>query len=84
MLLRDPVQRAISHYWHSCRIHAEDEPLERAIALEDERLAGQEEIVLAGGESFAHRNFSYKARGRYAEQLADGGSPSSTVSASWS
>ena len=70
VLLRDPVQRAVSHYWHSCRIHAENEPLERAIALEDERLAGQEEIVLAGGESFAHRNFSYKARGHYAEQLA--------------
>ena len=25
--------------------------------------------MAAGGESFAHRNFSYKARGHYAEQL---------------
>jgi hypothetical protein len=69
VLLRDPVQRAISHYWHSCRIHAEDKPLSEALALEEHRLVGQDEIVLAGGESFAHRNFSYKARGQYAEQL---------------
>ena len=44
-------------------------PCEVALALEDERLAGQDAIVSAGGESFAHRNFSYKARGHYAEQL---------------
>ena len=69
VLLRDPVQRAVSQYWHSCRIGAEDQPLAAALSLEDERLAGQEEIVLAGQESFAHRNFSYKARGHYAEQL---------------
>jgi len=69
VLLRDPVQRAISQYWHSRRLGAEDEPLAVALAREEQRLAGQEEIVGAGGESFAHRNFSYKARGRYAEQL---------------
>jgi hypothetical protein len=69
VLLREPVQRAISQYWHSRRIHAEDQPLAAALALEEDRLAGQREIILAGGESFAFRNFSYKARGRYAEQL---------------
>jgi len=69
VLLRDPVQRAISQYWHSCRLGAEDQPLEVALALEQERLAGQDAIVASGGESFAHRNFSYKARGHYAEQL---------------
>ena len=69
VLLRDPVQRAISQYWHSCRLGAEDQPLGVALALEDERLAGQDEVVASGGESFAHRNFSYKARGHYAPQL---------------
>jgi hypothetical protein len=69
VLLREPGQRAISHYWHSVRIKAEEEPLVRALSLEDQRLAGTEEIVAAGGESFAHRNFSYRARGHYAEQL---------------
>jgi hypothetical protein len=69
VLLREPSQRAISQYWHSRRIGAEDLPLAAALAREEERLAGQEEIVRAGGESFAFRNFSYQARGRYAEQL---------------
>jgi Sulfotransferase domain len=69
VLLRDPVQRAISHYWHSCRLQVEHESLEVALCLEHERLAGQEEIVLAGGESPAYQNFSYMARGHYAEQL---------------
>jgi len=69
VLLREPVQRAVSHYWHSRRIGAEDQPLETALALEDSRLAGQEEIVRAGQESFAYRNFSYRARGHYADQL---------------
>ncbi|HTZ08482.1 MAG TPA: sulfotransferase domain-containing protein [Acidimicrobiales bacterium] len=69
VLLREPAQRAVSQYWHSRRRGAEDQPLERALALEDERLAGQEAVVAGGGESFAFRNFSYKARGRYAEQL---------------
>jgi len=69
VLLRDPVQRAISQYWHSVRLGAEDQSLAAALSLEDQRLSGQDEIVLAGGESFAHRNFSYKARGHYAEQL---------------
>ncbi len=69
VLLRDPVQRAVSQYWHSRRLGAEDRPLPEALALEDERLAGQDAVVASGGESFAHRNFSYKARGRYAAQL---------------
>lgn len=69
VLLRDPVQRAISHYWHSRRLGAEDQPLATALALEDERLVGQLDVARGGGESFALRNFSYKARGHYAEQL---------------
>ena len=81
VLLRDPVQRAISQYWHSCRIHAEDKPLSEALALEEQRLVGQDEIVLAGGESFAHRNFSYKARDS-TRSNSDDGSRSSTGSVS--
>ena len=68
VLLRDPVQRAISQYWHSRRLHAENEPLEVALALEEtRRWPGADRG--GGGESFAHRNFSYKARGHYVEQL---------------
>ncbi|HVC71610.1 MAG TPA: sulfotransferase domain-containing protein [Acidimicrobiales bacterium] len=68
-VLRDPVERAVSHYWHERRLKAETEPLGVALALEDERLAGATELLLAGERSFAHFHFSYAARGRYAEQL---------------
>jgi hypothetical protein len=69
VLLRNPVERAISHYWHERRLGFETEPLEAALRLEDVRLAGQDEVVRAGGRSVAHRHFSYRARGHYAEQL---------------
>jgi hypothetical protein len=69
VLLRDPVQRAISHYWHERRLKAETEPFDVALALEEERLSGAVECVLRGERSFAHFHFSYMARGRYAEQL---------------
>ena len=69
VLLRDPVERAVSHYFHSRRLGAETEPLAAALALEDERLAGEDAVVRTGEESFAYRNFSYKTRGHYAGQL---------------
>ncbi len=68
-LLRDPVQRAISHYWRPRQRHVENESLEVALALEEERLAGQTEIVLRGERSLRHQHYSYRARGHYAEQL---------------
>jgi hypothetical protein len=69
VVLRDPVQRAVSHYWHERRLKAETEPLAVALALEEERLSGEVERVLLGERSFAHFHFSYATRGRYAEQL---------------
>jgi hypothetical protein len=69
VLLRDPVQRAISHYWLEWGRKIESEALDVALALEDERLAGQRERVLRGERSFRHRHFSYRTRGYYAEQL---------------
>jgi hypothetical protein len=70
VILRDPVQRAVSHYWHERRLKAETEPLDVALAMEEQRLSGADEQVLRGERSFAHYHFSYAARGRYAEQLA--------------
>jgi hypothetical protein len=69
VVLRDPVERAVSHYWHERRMKAETEPLDVALALEEKRLSGEEERVAAGERSFAHFHYSYAARGRYAEQL---------------
>lgn len=69
-LLRDPVERAYSHYLHTRSYGAEPLPFGDAIAAEEARLAA----ALRDGPDtpMAHaalRNHSYLARGRYAEQL---------------
>ncbi|GGM09530.1 MULTISPECIES: sulfotransferase family protein [Micromonospora] len=69
-LLRDPVERAYSHYLHTRSYGLEPLSFADALAAEDERLAG----ALRDGPDtpaahHALRNFSYAARGRYAEQL---------------
>jgi sulfotransferase family protein len=70
-MLRDPVERAFSAHKHELARGYEREGFERALALEDERLAGEVERIRAdpGYESFAHRHHSYRHRGQYAEQL---------------
>ena len=71
VLLRDPVRRAYSHYWHERDKGRETLSFEDAIAAEPGRL-GQAEAQLASGEiesSREHQLHSYLARGRYAEQL---------------
>lgn len=72
VLLRDPVDRAISHYYHAVQWGFEKLTIADAFAQEKERLAGEVEKMLADPSyhSFNHRHFSYLARGRYAEQLA--------------
>ncbi|HET7203028.1 MAG TPA: sulfotransferase [Steroidobacteraceae bacterium] len=72
VLLRDPVRRAYSHYWHERDKKREKLPFEDAIAAEPERV-GDDEQRLARGEieqSRAHQHCTYLGRGRYAEQLA--------------
>ena len=71
VLLRDPVDRAYSHYHHMARLGFEDMTFPDAIAAEDERLDGQltemERDPLSRVLPF--RRFSYASRGLYAEQL---------------
>ena len=74
MLLRNPVDRAFSHYWD--RVKNGYEPaatFEEAIDLEVTRLAGERRRLLADptAESYNYEHFSYLARGRYAEQLTE-------------
>lgn len=71
VLLRDPVDRAYSHYYHERRGGHELVPFEAAIAAEPERLRGEVERTIADEryDSVALRHHSYLARGRYAEQL---------------
>ncbi|MCC6312615.1 MAG: sulfotransferase [Thermomicrobiales bacterium] len=70
-ILRNPVDRAYSHYAHEVAQGRESLSFEDAIAREPERLAA-ESARLAADPTFVsaiHQRWSYLARGRYAEQL---------------
>jgi hypothetical protein len=71
VLLRDPVERAYSAHTHERARGFETEPFERALDLEDERLEGEVERILAdpGYVSHSHQHHAYVRRGRYVEQL---------------
>ncbi|NJD31329.1 MAG: sulfotransferase domain-containing protein, partial [Gammaproteobacteria bacterium] len=71
VLLRDPVRRAYSHYWHERAKGREKLEFEDAIAAEPERIASADAKLADGSldRSADHQHFSYLARGRYAEQL---------------
>ena len=72
VLLRDPVERAFSHYNYEVSLGYEDAPdFATALGLEQERLAGEHERILRdpGYRSFNHQHYAYLTRGYYAEQL---------------
>ena len=70
-LLRDPVDRAISHHQHELARGFETLPLAQAIDAEESRLEGEHAKMAADPTyvSFNDMHFSYAGRGRYAEQL---------------
>jgi hypothetical protein len=70
-MVRDPIERAHSAHKHELARGFETEPFERAIMLEDERLAGEVERIRSepGYYSSTHRHHAYVRRGQYAEQL---------------
>jgi len=70
-LLRNPVERAISHYYHEVRLGFEKLSLEDAIAQESARLEGEWEKFLADETyySYNHQHYTYLSRGNYVEQL---------------
>jgi hypothetical protein len=70
VLLREPAERAMSHYRLERFLGRESMSFAGALAAEDDRLAGETEKVLRGERSRSHQWFSYRARGRYAEQVA--------------
>jgi len=72
VLLRDPVDRAISHHNHECQDGFETLPFAEAIEAEADRLPRSSDALAAGDatpSAFRHRHHSYLSRGRYAEQL---------------
>jgi hypothetical protein len=70
-LLRNPVDRALSHYHFAVRGGEDPLSFAEAIEREPERLAGEEERLRAdpGYYSYNHRTYSYLRRGQYVEQL---------------
>jgi hypothetical protein len=76
VLLRNPVDRAYSHYHHNLRANQWDKgretlSFEEAIWQEGDRLSGELEKMLADQEYFSHKrkHYSYLSRGIYADQL---------------
>lgn len=72
-MLRDPVERAFSAWKHEHARGFETESFERGLELEDERLEGEVERMVADPayQSFSHRHHAYRRRGQYAEQLVE-------------
>jgi hypothetical protein len=70
-LVRNPVERAYSHYQHEVALGREPLSFEDALAAEDERTLEEEVRLRAEPGYFSHAwwNYTYTARGRYAEQL---------------
>lgn len=69
-LLRNPVDRAYSHYQMAVRLNAESLSFEEALEREEERLDGEVERICNGDYySYNHQFYSYRSRGLYAEQL---------------
>ncbi len=67
VILRNPTDRAISHYYHEVKMGTETLPLMQALQSEEQRL---ESILLDGQYHKAEfGRYSYKARGKYYDQL---------------
>jgi len=71
VLLRDPVERAYSHYTHAIRRGRERRSFEDALQGEPERMAVEEDRLRMDSRyrSYTHQHHSYLSRGRYLEQL---------------
>ncbi len=71
VLLRNPVDRAQSHYFHEVRRGRETLPFLAAVARERERLPSEAERLMHDARyvSPIHQHRSYLHRGHYAEQL---------------
>ncbi len=71
VLLRDPAQRAFSHYWDRVKHGDEPRSFDDALDREEARLVGEEDRLRLDprATSPAYEHHSYLARGRYADQL---------------
>ena len=70
-VLRNPVDRAFSHYQHEVALGREPLSFEDALDREEERMSGEVDRMIRDASYFSYAwwNHTYVARGRYAEQL---------------
>lgn len=70
-ILREPVDRAWSHWRWNTAAGREHLSFAEALRVEDDRLRGEEARLLAGDDASdqPHQHVSYLERGRYANQL---------------
>ncbi|MBI3910658.1 MAG: sulfotransferase domain-containing protein [Armatimonadetes bacterium] len=70
-LLRNPIDRAYSHYQKEVWKGRESLSFEEAIEQEPKRLRGEREKIIENGDyqSIIYRRFSYLSRGVYADQI---------------
>lgn len=71
VMLRNPVDRAYSHYHHEVRTGAETASFEAALAREADILPAETVRIVEDGtyRSFAHVHHAYLSRGIYVDQL---------------
>jgi hypothetical protein len=71
VLLRNPIDRAISNYLHIVRLKHEKETFDKAIEMEFLRTEGEEEKILSNENYFSlsHQYHSYLKRGLYCNEL---------------
>lgn len=71
-MLRDPVERSYSAWKHEYERGFEKEDFMTALSLEDSRLSGEIERMVAEPmyQSYAHRHHAYRRRGEYQSLLA--------------
>ena len=71
VMLRNPIERAYSHYYHNVRKNREPLSFEEAIAAEPERATGEFNKMLEDEHyfNFNYKCFAYLTRGIYVDQL---------------
>ena len=70
ILLRDPIERAISQYFHAVRHGFEDLGINEAFYAEKLRLEGASSVLSEpGAQHFSHQKHSYMSRGLYELQI---------------
>ncbi len=71
VLLRNPVDRAYSQYYHTCELGYETLPFEQAIQAEVARIGSEREKILEDEHYYsdAYKHQSYLSRGIYVDQL---------------